>query len=185
MRQNIDRVEMAIQRLEKIVSCSDVQLITENHLKPVLGDDNARLHLFPKNHFNMGAEMYQAHEDITEVIFKEFRKVFMGADNRSLSIAGMFNCQIGTAYYMDYYGTADVPVVLKHVLRHLQEVPAQHRKYGGEIFFLLGFPIDTDMDELSGVLYEELGLERREESTIHELMLHAFKVDITKLSAKL
>jgi len=177
MKQSADDVATAANRLGNMVSSSELQLATEPQLKQVMCDDRSRHILFPGNHFHMGAEMYEAHEDATETIFKDYRKTFIKATDNivdSMSIGTMFQCPVGTGYYIDYYGTSATSVILQHLLAHFLKVPDQHKKFGGKVFLMLSFPIDADMEGLKNVLWDELGLSKHN-NKIQELMMQVFK----------
>ena len=176
MKQTMQDVTSATNILHKMLHVSQIKPASQEDLKQVFTNDTTRQFLFPGNHFNMGTEVHEAHEDSIEIICEDYRKTFIKTQNNtvnSLSIGSTFNCPAGTAYYIDYYGTVNTNVILEHLLRHLLEVPAQHAKYGGKIFLMLGLPKHANMEDLKSVVWSQLGLSSAD-NLIQEVMLQAF-----------
>ena len=174
MKPTIDHVLAATNRLQNMALPTEpLKSITEDELKSVFQNGILRQKLFPGNHFQMGAEMYEAHEDVTDAVYTGFRQVFMDEERSSLSIHATFPCPAGTAYYIDCYGTADIGAILHHILVGLQKIPEEHNKHGGRVFIMTGFPITANVKELTDIAWNQLGLPR-EDNKIQEVMLQIF-----------
>ena len=175
-KQTNEDVIFATQILRQMVSVEEIKQANYEDLRQILTIATSRQLLFPTNHFHMGVEVHEAHEDSTEVIYQDYRKTFIKKENntvRSLSIGSTFNCPAGTAYYIDYYGTVNRNVILEHLLRHFLEVPLQHDKFGGEIILMIGLPFDTDIEDLKKVLWGDLALNQHN-NLIQGVMMQAF-----------
>jgi hypothetical protein len=166
------------------ITTRGLRRLAEAELKALFRDAHSREALFPGGHFQICAESYEVHEDVTDTVFTGYRNVYVRAATTSppasLCFLASLRCPVGTGVYLDCYGNADTREVLQHMRLGFDLAEEEHRKFGGLAFFLMTFPITCDMEKLAQFAKTELGLPDKH-SQVNEFMMANYNTNLADM----
>ena len=175
-----EKIETAVRYFQSL-SIENVTSATPALLAQITENAEIRQKLFPNDHFQVGPWVHQVHPATIQTIFDTaYHPIYVKTDSDgsviSIAIGTTFACPVGTSYFIDYYsGSSDTGELVALLAYHFLQALAEHDKHGGKIFFMLGFPLNTDLNALKKIIWEEIGI-TRDNNVIQEVMMQRFRM---------
>ena len=116
--------------------------------------------------FCVGPEVFEAHVDNAQFIWRDFRKSFTHKINgsvTSLSIGTELACLEGLQYTIEYFGDATMVIFQQHILKHLERILQLYKNYGGNVALWLFMTDTIDFEELKDFVWNKLGFHGKED----------------------